>query len=219
MPVTAAPTVGAVPVPYISSITHPSDTVFCHTLPAPVNITVPVPIGVMDPANPAMIKLDVLLVGLAVGCVFEDAPPPVPALTVHVDPRVQTTPFTVVPVLTRSALVMSPVAVNEPVTTSPEMVPRLVREELTTFEASVVPVSVPAGAITALPPAAVIKPLPLTVKFGIDVDDPKLPVLVFTVARVVAQEDDVISPVSAGSWPHAAEPAMLENAICDPAIW
>lgn len=55
-----------------------------------------------------------------------------------------------------------------------------------TPEANVAPVKVPAGAITTLVEAAVIKPLPLTVNVGIAVEDPKVPTLLFTVARVPA---------------------------------
>lgn len=70
------------------------------------------------------------------------------------------------------------------------------------------PVKVPAGAMTAFVPAAVINPLPLTVKFGIAVEDPKDPTLPFTVARVVAKApaDVVMSPVSAGKRPAANIP-------------
>lgn len=77
------------------------------------------------------------------------------------------------------------------------MVPREVKEELSTFAANVVPVRVPAGAITAFVPAAVIKPLAFTVKFGIAVDEPHEPVFEFTVARVVVipvVPEPVISP-------------------------
>lgn len=80
------------------------------------------------------------------------------------------------------------------------MVPTEVREDAVTFEASVTPVTVPAGAITALVPAAVIRPLPFTVKFGMAVDDPKLPVFPFTVASVSAELPGpaaVPSPVNA----------------------
>jgi len=102
--------------------------------------------------------------------------------------------------LARSAFVTSPVAVSDPVTVRPAIVPRPVSDDETTFDASVVPVNVPAGAITTFPPAAVSKPFALTVKFGIDVDDPNEPTFEFTVARVVARAPDavVISPVSAG---------------------
>ena len=70
-------------------------------------------------------------------------------------------------------------------------VPTEVREEAVTPEARVVPVRVPAGAMTAFPEAAVINPLPLTVKVGIEVEDPKDPTLPLTVARVVAVEPSV----------------------------
>ena len=76
----------------------------------------------------------------------------------------------------------------------------LVSEDETTFDASVVPASVPAGAMTALPEAAVMSPLPFTVNDGMDVDEPKLPVFEFTVASVATTEPDplaVTSPVSA----------------------
>src|SRR4051794_31396521 len=62
--------------------------------------------------------------------------------------------------------------------------PKLVREEAVTPAARVDPVSVPAGATTALVPAAVMRPLPLVVKLGMAVLDPNDPTLLFTVARV-----------------------------------
>src|SRR5271168_566673 len=99
------------------------------------------------------------------------------------------------------ALVAVRVASDElPETVSDPSVPTLVREEETTLLASVVPVSVPAGATTATVPAAVMSPLPLTVKVGIAVEEPKAPVLVLTVASVAIAEPGplaVISPVSA----------------------
>ena len=68
------------------------------------------------------------------------------------------------------------------------IVPTVVRLDVTTPEFNVVPLKVPAGATTAFPDAAVIRPFPLTVKLGIDVLDPKLPVFVLTVAKVNAEE-------------------------------
>jgi hypothetical protein len=65
-------------------------------------------------------------------------------------------------------------------------VPTLVSDDVVTPEANVVPVSVLAGAITTFPEAAVIRPLPFTVKLGIDVDEPNDPTLEFTVESVVA---------------------------------
>jgi hypothetical protein len=65
-----------------------------------------------------------------------------------------------------------------------EIVPTLVRDDETMVEFKVVPDRVPAGATTALVPAAVINPLALTVKFGIAVLEPKEPVLELTVVRV-----------------------------------
>ena len=59
--------------------------------------------------------------------------------------------------------------------------------------------SVPAGATTTLDDAAVMRPLPLTVNDGMEVVDPKLPVLEFTMASVVAMLPvplPVTSPVS-----------------------
>ena len=64
-----------------------------------------------------------------------------------------------------------------------------------TVPLSVVPERDPAGAITTLVPAAVIRPLPLTVKLGIAVDEPNDPVLPLTVARTVAFPVEVTSPV------------------------
>ena len=74
------------------------------------------------------------------------------------------------------------------------IVPTVVRLEVTTLEAKVVPVSVPAGATTAFVDAAVIRPLPLTVKLGIAVLDPKLPTFELTVASVKAAPEVVASP-------------------------
>src|SRR5262245_30706087 len=65
-------------------------------------------------------------------------------------------------------------------------VPTPVNDEPVTPDASVEPVSVPAGAITALLPAAVMRPLALTVKLGMAVEEPNEPVLPLTVASVVA---------------------------------
>ena len=71
-----------------------------------------------------------------------------------------------------------------PISNGAVKVPNVCKEELTTAEFNAVPLNVPAGAITAFVLAAVIKPLPFTVKLGIAVDDPKLPVLLLTVAKV-----------------------------------
>ena len=62
--------------------------------------------------------------------------------------------------------------------------PTEVKEEVTTVELRVVPLRVPAGAITTLLEADVMSPLPFTVKEGIEVEEPKEPVVAFTVARV-----------------------------------
>ncbi len=91
-------------------------------------------------------------------------------------------PLTVIPVDEAVAKVLWPETVNVP------KVPIVVREEVSTLEANVVPVKVPAGAMTTLVPAAVINPLPLTVKLGMAVEEPHEPVLVFTVAKVVPIE-------------------------------
>jgi hypothetical protein len=85
--------------------------------------------------------------------------------------------------------------VESPETVSEPSVPTEVSEELTTLELSVVPDKVPAGATTAVAPAAVIRPLPFTVKFGTDDAPPKEPVFEFTVARVVTLPVEVTSPV------------------------
>jgi hypothetical protein len=62
--------------------------------------------------------------------------------------------------------------------------PTLVRDDAVTPAASVVPVRVPAGAITALPDAAVTRPLAFTVSDGMEVEDPKEPTLLLTVVSV-----------------------------------
>ena len=90
-------------------------------------------------------------------------------------------------------------SVDAPETARDERVPTLVRDEARTLDARVAPVSVPAGAITATEPAAVMSPLPFTVKVGIAVEEPKLPVLPFTVASVAATVPGPVavrSPVS-----------------------
>ena len=48
---------------------------------------------------------------------------PAAAGAVHVDPSVQSTPLTVVPLLAKSAFVIKPVAVSVPVTVNPAIVP------------------------------------------------------------------------------------------------
>ena len=78
------------------------------------------------------------------------------------------------------------------------IVPTEVRLELTTVAFNVVPDKVPAGAITTDVPAAVINPLPFTVKLGIAVELPKLPTLAFTVANVVTPDEFIVmSPLTA----------------------
>ena len=88
-----------------------------------------------------------------------------------------------------------------PIFRGADKVPNDVRDEVTTFEANAVPVSVPAGAMTGVVVAAVAKPLPLSVMTGIAVDEPIAPVLELTVARVRARDPAVFvtSPVCAGS--------------------
>jgi hypothetical protein len=54
---------------------------------------------------------------------------------------------------------MRPVAVKDPVTVNPASVPTLVRDDVTTLAARVVPVSVPAAAATA--EIAVLHPNPV----------------------------------------------------------
>jgi len=78
-------------------------------------------------------------------------------------------------------------------------VPTEVSELPVTPAARVVPVSVPAGAITALPEAAVINPFAFTVIEGIEVLEPNEPTFEFTVAKVAANEpvpEPVTSEVS-----------------------
>ena len=80
------------------------------------------------------------------------------------------------------------------VTTRLAIVPKLVREEAVTPDASVLPDRVPAGAMTAAVVMLVVKPLTLMVITGIAVLDPVEPAEA-TVARVVAFPTDVTSPV------------------------
>jgi hypothetical protein len=90
-------------------------------------------------------------------------------------------------------------AIVVPFQTPDVIVPTDVSEELITVEFKTVPLNVPAGATTTLPEAAVTKPFPFTVKDGIDVEEPKDPVLEFTVAKVAAAipgPEAVTSPVS-----------------------
>lgn len=87
-----------------------------------------------------------------------------------------------------------------PVQTPVVMVPTLVKEEAVTPAAKVVPVRVPAGAMTAAVEAAVINPLAFTVNVGIAVEEPKEPTLELTVAKVAATLPGpvaVTSPVKA----------------------
>ena len=79
----------------------------------------------------------------------------------------------------------------------------LVSDDVVMLDASVVPVSVPAGATTAAVLAAVISPLPFTVKVGMDVVEPNEPVLLFTVANVpvmAVAPEPVISPDNVIVW-------------------
>jgi hypothetical protein len=85
-----------------------------------------------------------------------------------------------------------------------------VSDEFTTVPFNVVPLNVPAGAMMEFEPALVIKPLALTVKFGIDVEEPKGPVVELTVANVIGTVPGpvaVASPVNAEIPPgHACAP-------------
>ena len=95
---------------------------------------------------------------------------------------------------------LRPVNVEVAETVNEPKVPTEVNEDVTTVELRTVPDNVLAGATTAFVPAAVISPLPFTVKFGIAVEEPHEPVFVLTVASVIAAEpgpDAVPSPVSA----------------------
>jgi hypothetical protein len=80
-----------------------------------------------------------------------------------------------------------------PFQTPVTIVPTEVKEEVTTLDARVVPVKVPAGATTAAAEIAVIRPLPLTVTIGIAVEEPKDPVFEFTVLRVTAPVSDMVA--------------------------
>ena len=75
---------------------------------------------------------------------------PAAAVTVPEAPSAIEVPFTVTELLARYAL-----AIAVPFHTPEVIVPTLVREEETTFDAKTVPVNVLAGAITSLPAASV----------------------------------------------------------------
>ena len=75
-------------------------------------------------------------------------------------------------------------AANPVVRLPEDNAPTDVKLELTIVLFKVVPDSVPAGAITTLPEAAVMRPLPFTVKLGMLVEDPKDPTFELTVAKV-----------------------------------
>src|SRR5689334_14635988 len=100
--------------------------------------------------------------------------------------------------------VTAPDDVTAPAFQIPDVrVPTEVSDEAATPAASVVPVSVPAGATTALPEAAVMRPFALTVKVGIDVLDPNVPTLALTAAKVVAKDpvpEPVTSPIKVMVW-------------------
>ena len=77
--------------------------------------------------------------------------------------------------------------------------PNDVSDDAVTPLASVAPVSVPAGAMTAAVVCAVTRPLPFVVRTGMAVDDPTEPGPELTVASVVAVAPGpvpVTSPVS-----------------------
>lgn len=78
---------------------------------------------------------------------------------------------------------------------------------MVTLDARVVPVKVPAGAITTFPDAAVINPLAFTVKVGIEVELPKVPTFELTVAKV---NDTDPGPV--------AVPSPVKAVIAEPEV-
>jgi hypothetical protein len=89
------------------------------------------------------------------------------------------------------------------------IVPTAVREDVTIVEGSDVPVRPPAGVVTATVLTLVMRPLPFTVMIGMAVEDPKLPVLLLTDARVSAPPElRVASPdiVSASRSPLLSVP-------------
>ena len=83
------------------------------------------------------------------------------------------------------------VAVNE------VMVPKEVRDDAVTPDASVAPVSVPAGATTASVVIEVVRPLALIVMTGMAVEPPVVPALATdaSVVAIVVVPEPVISPV------------------------
>mgnify|MGYP007039173002 CR=1 FL=1 len=90
--------------------------------------------------------------------------------------------------------------------------PKLVKDDEVTPEARVEPVSVPAGATTKLLLTAVTSPFAFTVIVGITLDDPKEPMVLFTVARVAAKLPvplPVTSPVRVIVWSPVLVPELV----------
>lgn len=92
VPVVAAPSVGAVPVPNRRATKHLSFVSVFATEPFTINKTVPVFVGVIAPARPSItaVTLEFPLAG------FDGAAVPPEVAKLHVEPRVQVTPLTVV---------------------------------------------------------------------------------------------------------------------------
>ena len=141
------------------------------------NAYVPAPVLVKNPmdANPVMLSSSV------------------PEAELPAVPPFATPSWPVIVLLPSASVKPDPVA-------PPVNVPVLVKDDASTLEASVAPVSVPAGATTAAVVCAVTRPLPVVVKTGMAVDEPTEPGLPLTVARVATAEPGpvaVTSPVSA----------------------
>lgn len=109
-------------------------------------------------------------------------------LVVRLPPRVM-----VLPVLATPVPPYWP-ATNEPCHVPVPMVPTDVSDEETTLAASVVPVRVPAGAMTAAVLAAVKRPFASKVRTGIAVEDPADPAVIVSGNSNVKAENDSEAP-------------------------
>ena len=117
-----------------------------------------------------------------------DAEKPVSTLPVTVDAAIEVAPCVPVTSPTSEPVKLPALPVTLPaigfVTVKFPSAPTEVNDDPVTPAASVVPVNVPAGAITAAVLCAVTNPLPFVVSTGIAVDDPTEPEPLLTVAKV-----------------------------------
>src|ERR1700730_2394143 len=112
---------------------------------------------------------------------------------VHAEPSVHSTPLTVVPEFTRSAFVISPVAVSVPVTVSPAIVPRLVILPCTAAGSVAEIDGTPEPSVTSVPLFAVDR-LPRTAEL-IYSNPFAVPLAIVVVPTVIVPADELIVQV------------------------